>query len=396
MKIVYIVPEDRAFLNQRKELALKAKEAGYDVHVYSTLSPQSPQITDLGFTYHNINLSRDCFNPLKEISVILKICELHFKVRPDIVHNISIKPVFYGTIAARICNIPKIVNLINGLGFVFNDGGVLRKLIRTIISSCYFFIFKKDNIDLIFQNPDDKDYFLSQKFCSEKQAHLILGSGVNTNRFKFSQPSNNSITFAFISRMIWEKGVYELIEAARQLRSNGYDFDLLFIGEPDKKNPTSVPLKFLRQAHNDQVINYLGHQNDLPLLLEKVHVTILPTYYKEGIPLSLIESASSGKALITTDTPGCREIVKNYHNGVLIKPRDTHSLYEAMKKILDGDYDIKLLGSNSRKLVEESFSIDIIAQQTIDIYKKKQINKFVKPHPANFQIQQAAMSTLAH
>lgn len=368
-KVLFVVVEDKAFLIQRLNLALAVKEAGYDVYVASTKSEHSKEIEKLGFKYINTGASRKSKNPFKEILSIFKLYKIYRFIKPDIVHHISIKPVLYGSIAAKFAKVPKIINLINGLGYVFvEDYSFKRKLFKKFISLFYKFSLSSKNVRVIFQNPDDRNYFVENKIVDEEKCTVILGSGVDTEKFKPFPGPEGIIKVLFCSRMLWDKGIKYLIEASKMLKKDGVEFELTFAGEPDPSNPRSVTLNELNAWHNNGLINYIGFQNDMPKLLREHHIVVLPTYYREGVPLSLIEAASAGKAIITTDMPGCREIVKNEENGFLVKPKNSQDLYEKLKILIQSNQLRKDFSKESRKHVELLFSKEIVISATLSLY----------------------------
>jgi glycosyltransferase involved in cell wall biosynthesis len=372
MKIIYVVVEDRDFLNQRLNLALAAKKAGHSVVIASNKSELSSKITDYGFSYRDTKISRKERNLFLELKAIIRLIRIFKQEKPDVVHNISIKPVLYGSIAARLSGIPKIVNLINGLGYVYTDSlSLKRRLLRYFISSFYFLALRFSGANVIFQNPDDRDYFLKKKLVSNKKSFVILGSGVDVSWFspKKNWVDTGSPIILYCGRMLWEKGLLYLIDAVKKLKDDGLQFSLIFVGEPDPDNSGSIDLLDLYRWQNDGLVDYLGYHSDVLEIIRSSSIVVLPTYYREGIPLSLIESASVGKPIIATDMPGCREIVVNGSNGFLVPPRDSVAIYEKLKiLILDGELRQKM-GECSRSRAVRMFSKEIVNRETLALYR---------------------------
>jgi glycosyltransferase involved in cell wall biosynthesis len=371
MKIIFVNSEDHGFLNQRLNLALAVQKAGFEVVVASNRSALHTTISEYGFKYVDTGNKREGKNVFSQLSSIYRLYRIFRKEKPDIVHNISIKPVIYGSIAARLSGVPKIVNLVNGLGYVFIEHKSARRLVvKMLVKAMYRFSLASRRISVIFQNPDDRDYFIHEKITSKKNSYLILGSGVDTDIFSPSSeyPIKNNLTVLFFGRMLWDKGIEYLIDATKILKSEGIEFTLNLVGEPDKSNPSHINLDQLKKWENDGLINYLGYCSDMVEIIRASDLVVLPTYYREGVPLSLIEAASVGKPIVTTDMPGCREIVVDGVNGFLVPIKDSVALSDKIRKILLNK-DLRVsFGRKSRERAIYLFAKEIVAQQTIEIY----------------------------
>lgn len=371
MKIVFVNVEDHMFLNQRLNLALAAKEAGFKVVVASNKSELHTTISNYGFKYVDTRNKRQGKNIFVQILSIYRLYRIFRDEKPDVVHNISIKPNIYGSIAARLCGVPRIVNLVNGLGYVFtSDKSIRRFMIKKLVIHMYRFAFLSERIQVIFQNPDDQDYFIHKKITSKNNSHLVLGSGVDTSLFS---PSN-SMTFnskpvvLFFGRMLWDKGIGYLIEAKKILKADNIDFNLTLAGEPDDSNPSSIELEQIKKWESEGLIKFLGYCPDMVEIIRGSDLVTLPSYYREGVPLSLIEAASIGKPIVTTDMPGCREIVEDGVNGFLVPIKDSKALANKIKEILLNE-DMKVsFGENSRQRAIRFFSKEIVNKKTIEIY----------------------------
>jgi glycosyltransferase involved in cell wall biosynthesis len=295
------------------------------------------------------------------------------------VHHFTIKPAIFGSIAAKCTKVPIIVNTITGLGYAFEKPGFLRSLVKYL----YRFAFLgKPNV--IFQNRDDFAFFLSKGIVKRERAHIILGSGVNTETFRPTRSINSEsgLTFLLISRMLWSKGISQFAEAAEGIKKNFPNTHFImvggFSGAGAKGNPDSIPREWLHNANQKGYVRWLGR---VPLesvitLLDNCDVFVLPSYYPEGIPRSLIEAAAKGKAIITTDTPGCREVVKEGVNGFLVPPKDTASLAQAMTEFIRNPHLIKKMGRLSRKKAVELFDEKKVIQKTMMVYEQLRESKF--------------------
>ena len=371
MKIIYVNVEDHMFLNQRLNLALAAQKAGFEVVVASTKSDLHTDILGYGFKYVDTGNKREGKNVFSQISSIYRLYRIFRNEKPDIVHNTSIKPVIYGSIAARLSGIPKIVNLVNGLGYVFIEHKSVRRLVvKVLVKAMYRFALASRRISVIFQNPDDRDYFIDKKITSKNNSYLILGSGVDTDIFSPSSeyPVKHNLTVLFFGRMLWDKGIGYLIDAIKILKSEGIEFTLNLAGEPDKSNPSHITLEQLKKWEDNGLINYLGYCSDMVEIIRASDLVVLPTYYREGVPLSLIEAASVGKPIVTTDMPGCREIVVDGVNGFLVPVKDSVALADKIREILLNK-DLRVsFGQKSRERAIHLFAKEIVAKRTIEIY----------------------------
>jgi len=263
MKIIFINVEDHMFLNQRLNLALAAQKAGFEVVVASTKSDLHTDILGYGFKYVDTGNKREGKNVFSQISSIYRLYRIFRNEKPDIVHNTSIKPVIYGSIAARLSGVPKIVNLVNGLGYVFIEHKSVRRLVvKVLVKAMYRFALASRRISVIFQNPDDRDYFIDKKITSKNNSYLILGSGVDTDIFSPSSeyPVKHNLTVLFFGRMLWDKGIGYLIDAIKILKSEGIEFSLNLAGEPDKSNPSHITLEQLKKWE-DNVYSGSGRLN---------------------------------------------------------------------------------------------------------------------------------------
>jgi glycosyltransferase involved in cell wall biosynthesis len=413
-KLLYLVANDRYFCSHRLSLALTAKQHGYDVTVITPALGDHQKIIDAGLNFIPLSFKRGGLNPLSELKTIYQIWKIYKRIEPDVVHHVALKPVLYGTIAALMARIPHIVNAIAGLGHIFAAGSWLKLPLRFALR----FLLKHKNVKIIVQNPEDaeeirklvdchknrsfsKPTFLAlssshslrgsldprikseddtmkkviknivdDKEGSQKKSniHLILGAGVNLNKFKpKKEPPTPPLKIIHVSRLLWTKGIKELVEAGQILKKQGHDIQIQIVGEPDLENPAVIPAKTLKEWHDQNLIEWLGHRSDIADLYQQSHIACLASYYREGIPKSLIEAAACGKPIITCDMPGCRIIVEDGKNGFLIPPRDPKALAEAICKLLDLTLRQKM-SEASRLHAETYFGEEVINAQTLELY----------------------------
>lgn len=364
-KLLYVVNIPEFFLSHRLSLALLARENNYEVHVATTYSENFEKIKKYGFECHKIFLKRGSMNFIYDVLTFFSILKVLFKLKPNITHLLTAKCNIYGGLAAKFVSVPKVVHAITGLGHIFTDNKskILKKLV--------LFLYKisiNSSSSIIFQNRDNMNYFVNEKIVSSNQTRLIFGSGVDTNIFKFSKEkiSDNPIVL-FPSRLIIEKGLLTFIEASKILKDKRR-VRMLIAGDLDRENPSSISKDQLMRAVNLGFVEWNGHIEDMPSLLSDSSIICLPSYYPEGVPKSLIEAASCGRPIITTDTPGCNEIVRDNYNGKLIPIDSPEGLANEITNLIDSKSLRQKYGANGRKLVLEKFSSEIVNNATIQLY----------------------------
>lgn len=368
-RVLFLVPDDATFIVQRLVMARAVQEGGYDVHVACPDLGHAQKIRDLGFTHHDIDLNRGGLNPLADVVAFLRLVFFLARLRPDILQNVSIKPVVYGSTAATIVGIRRVVNLVNGMGYAFDKKGLKGTVVYYIAVALYRNALAMPGIRVIFQNPTDRQYFIEHKLVDEHKTLLIRGSGVDMLKFKPSElPHTQVPTVLFVARLLWTKGIRELIGAATQVRADGHDFRLMIVGEPDDRNPDTVPRDVLEKWHKDGVIEWVGRQTDMPSFYLRADVVCLPSKYREGLPLTLLEAASMGRPLIATDIPGCREAVISGVNGILVPPGEVAPLADALTKLISSRPLREQYGRASSRLVETEFSSFHVKRQLLAVY----------------------------
>lgn len=363
--LLYVVNDARYFLTHRSALALKAQEKGYVVHVITPVSKHVMDIRAMGFIYHPIKLSRSGMHPLQELSTIVQLFRLYRKIKPDIVHHITIKPICYGSVPAILLRVPKIVNTVPGLGEVFIANHFFARLRRVLVRGLYRFAFCTQRALAIFQNSDDEQLFLNHQLITPARSHLIKGSGVNMRQFVVTPlPGKPVVTLA--SRMLWTKGVGEFVQAARLLKDKT-DATFILAGEPDPKNPASISRAQLQAWHEEGIVQWVGFCDDIQSLFSQSSMVCLPSY-REGVPKVLIEAAACGRAIVTTDVPGCREIVRDGENGFLVPAKEAILLAEKINVLLQDPALQKTMGTRSREIAESEFSLRSVIERTLALY----------------------------
>ncbi len=369
-KILFFITEDWYFWSHRLPLARAMKDEGFEVLIATCVTDHGDRIKDEGFKLLPLRLNRSGKNPFQEIVSIIEIIRLYRRERPDIAHHVALKPVIYGAIAARFAGISNVVNALAGLGHVFSAKGLRASLVRFVISNMLRPALRQKKSRVIFQNPDDRDLFVSSGLVAEEQAALIKGAGVDTDLFAPSDdlPDGKPVAL-FASRMLWTKGVGEFVQMARELKKNNIDARVALAGSPDYHNPAAVPESELNKWDSEGVIEYWGKKDNMPAVMKSVSIVVLPSHYGEGVPKVLIEGAAAGKPLVAFDIPGCREIVRHGENGYLIPPGAVDAMYDAIRKLLLDPALRNSMGMAGRKIALEHFSERQVVKETLDLYK---------------------------
>ena len=366
-KIICFVYNTSQYLYKfRLMLMLDLINQGFHVVALAPEDRYSNNIIDAGIDYYPIKITNK-YNPIADLSIVFHLYRLYKKLGPVIIHHYTIKPVLYGTLAGRLAGIPCIINSITGLGYSFSSASIKRFLICTF----YYITHKSKNVHVIFQNPDDKIFFLERNLINATQANLIVSSGIDLNFFNYKSHLNirnsKNCTFLFLSRLLYEKGIKELVFAIEELYRRNNKVRLIIAGEVEKNNPRSVNMGWLEEKDKSPAISWVGYVDDVLDLLLNVDVMVLPSYYREGVPHSLIEALSVGLPIITTDMPGCRMVVKNQYNGFMIPPRDVGELLNAME-LLSKDRELRKKMGNKSLKIAKYFDIKKINNQTIALY----------------------------
>jgi len=366
-RLLYVVTEDWYFLSHRLPMARAAKTAGYEVHVATRLNSGKAAIEAEGFTAHALSWQRGSLSLSHSFGGVMELRRLLHEIKPDILHNIALKPVLLGSVAALGSGIA-VVNSLTGLGTLFigeaRVSGTTRKLVRLALQS----LLKGKRSKTVVQNPDDQAFVLNLGVAPENIV-LIPGSGVDTDYFTPLPEPPPPVTAAYVGRMLADKGVFTLIDAMSRLQAKGTKLQLLLAGDCDKENPGSLAPEQLREFANTIGINWLGHVADIRDVWRRAHFAVLASR-REGLPKSLLEAAACGRAMVATDAPGCREIAIAGETALTVPVDDAPALADAMAK-LAGDAALRQrFGKKARALVEQKFSAAAIGRDIVALYKE--------------------------
>ena len=368
-KLLYFVSEDHYFLTHKLPHALLALKNNFDVLIVCNTSKYKKKILSYGFNIKHINLDRKSINPFQEIKTLIQFIRIISDFKPDVIQSVALKPIIYSS----FCKIffSKMIKLnvysVVGLGYLFINKGTFNSFLRHLVEFFLkLFLNKKKNI-IVFQNNDDLSYFIKKKIIKKEQSILIPGSGVDTNYFKPMVKIKKKYDLIMHSRMLVDKGVYDLIDAIKILKIKNIKLKVLLLGSPDIKNRASIEREYLEDLDKKKVINWISSKSKVLSYIQQSKIGILPSY-REGFPKSLLESASCGLPLISTNVSGCREICIDGHNGFLSKVKDPHDLARVIEKLLFDRKSQLLMGRNSRKVCIEKFSDFEISSQFLKIY----------------------------
>jgi glycosyltransferase involved in cell wall biosynthesis len=370
-KILFVVTEDWYFYSHRLPLAVAAKAAGHDVAVATRSASHSALIEQAGVRVIPLRrLSRSSLNPIRELAALLELLVLYWRERPDVVHHVALKPVIYGSITARLIGVSARVNALGGLGFVFSSEKFLARILRPILIRAFQIICNAERSRLILQNQDDATLVTERAGVKPSHVRLIRSAGVDLKQY-FVQPLASGKPIAMLaSRLLWDKGVGEFVKAAILLRKQGINARFVLVGDSDTENPSSVSRQQLQEWHDAGVVEWWGYRNDMPEVLSQARIVCLPSYYGEGIPKILIEAMACARPIITTDMPGCRDLVRSNVNGVLVAPRNADDLALALKTLLPDLSTCQRMGEEGRKIAEEDYALPRVIEETMAVYRE--------------------------
>lgn len=370
MKILYIINEPWFFLSHRLPIALAAQEQGYAVHVATRDGAAVQEIISNGFVHHEISLSRNGSSIPSELNSLLAIWKLINNVKPDVLHLVTIKPVLYGGIASRFTSVNKVVAAVSGLGTLFLATGAKAKLKRKVGVELYRLALQSKKTTVILQNPDDKQLLIDLKAVKAEQTTLIRGSGIDLSTFQsIPENLNDTPVVTFAARLLFDKGLAEYIEAIRLLNKKGVVANYQIVGDLDLGNNTSATEQDIEEWKAIPNLVVLGYQKDMSTVFRDSNVVVLPSY-REGLPKVLIEAAACGRAVITTDVPGCRDAIEENKTGLLVPLKDSQALADAIEQLVT-DTELRVeMGIAGRQLAEREFAIEKVIEQHLSIYQQ--------------------------
>lgn len=367
---MFVVNVDWFFLSHRLPVALAAMREGYQVHVAVGITDRLPELQSYGFMVHPLRMRRGKAGIVSEWIAFTDLIRLFRSVKPDLVHLVTIKPVIFGGIAARIVGTPAVVAAISGLGFVFVDRGMRAWLRRVVVGSLYRIALGKSALKMIFQNTDDCDCLTQFAHLPASKHAIIRGSGVDLSHFKPGPLPAGVPVVVMACRLIADKGVWEFVEAARLLRMRSVSCRLCLVGALDPDNPVSLSDADLERIVSEGFVELWGPRADMPSVLAQAHIVALPSYYGEGLPKVLMEASACGRAVVTTDMPGCRDAVLPGQSGVLVPARNANALADVLERLLADPARCVEMGRVGRTFAQREFDLAGVVARHLGIYKE--------------------------
>ena len=368
-RLFIVVNQDFFFLSHRLPVATAALEAGYDVTIVSEDTGVSHKIREAGLKTINLPINKAGTNMKDEVKTLFFLYKLFRREKPDIVHLVGLKTMLWGSIACRLAGVKAMVSAVCGLGVLFDEKHAQSFMTQAILKVMRITHHKK-RLRVIFQNNDDKGIFQDAKIVNDSQCAFTNGSGINLQNYDYTpEPTEGPIKIIFTARMVEDKGTLVLIEAAKKLEPE-YKGKIQFLlcGGLDT-NPNGITKEMLESRCDGEYIQWLGHRKDVLELLKQSHIMAFPSWYREGLPKSVIEAEAIGRPIVTTDSVGCRDTVIDGKNGFLIPIKDSNALADALKKLIDSKELRETMGKNAREFAVNKFDIKDVTDVHLDVYK---------------------------
>jgi glycosyltransferase involved in cell wall biosynthesis len=371
-RLLFVANVSFSFIHNRLVLAQAAQAAGYEVHVATRIwrPEDSERIQQTGFQLHPIEVGRGDSGLLYDLRSIWYLCRLYRRLRPNLVHHLAMKPIVFGGLAARLSGIRSVVQAFTGLGHAFVGGTMISALRRKLVILALRVGCRRAGSVAILQNQADIEELVTERVIPREQTVLIKGSGVAVGEIDVRPEPAGVVRVVLPGRMLREKGVEDFVSAAEQLRASGVSAEFLLAGDTDPSAHGGLSLEQLNDWTRSGSVKYLGFVQDIPKLFSSCHIICLPSYYREGLSKSLIEAAACGRAIVTTDWPGCRDVVQDGVNGLLVPARNVPSLAMALKSLIDNAKLRQQFGAAGRELAASEFDLSIVVEQTLTVYKK--------------------------
>jgi len=369
LKLLFLAADESNFWFHRLAVARAARDAGAEVIVMTRLGQYHSLLEQEGFRIIPWRISRRSLGPVQEVLTFFEVLSAYRREEPQLVHHVALKAIIYGGAAAVFCGEIPAVNAVAGLGRVFTISTPAMLILRRVLSIVLRWVFEASNCRVTLENDDDRDLLVTEKIIAPAKTVVIPGVGIDTEYFS-PRPEPDGIPVVMLpSRMLWEKGVAQFVEAAGELREKGVSARFVLVGAPDLESRGYIPESQLRSWADTEIVEWWGTRDDMPAVLGKAHVVCLPSYYREGIPRVLIEASACGRAIVTTNAPGCRQVVRQGENGLLVPVRDARALAAAIFSLLQNPKLREQMGSAGRARAVHEFSQDKIVRQTFDVYR---------------------------
>jgi glycosyltransferase involved in cell wall biosynthesis len=367
-KILFVVPDDWYFWSHRRPIASAALQNGYNVFVAARVDAFGEKIIEAGFRLIPLCLDRSSYSLFHELRTISELRNIYRREKPDIVHHIALKPILYGSMAALGNSRMQVINAFAGLGYLVSSPSFKAQALKRVLWKMFRFLLNRPNSFLLLQNREDRDLLVAEIGVPQERTTIIRGSGVDVNEFQAKAESPGIPIVLLSSRMLWIKGVSDFVEAAKLLREKGMNARFVLAGDTDPGSPGAIPREKLQEWQNAGPVEWWGHQQSMSRMLQESAVVCLPSHGGEGVPKALIEAAASERAIVATDVPGCRDIVRHGTNGLLVPPKNPAALADAIALLLNDAPLRAAMGRRGREIAVNEFSEEQVIEQTLALY----------------------------
>jgi glycosyltransferase involved in cell wall biosynthesis len=368
-KILFFIGADWYFCSHRLLLARGLHQAGYEIVVLTHVTNDGERIRKEGFRLVESTLARGSLNPLSDLRSFVGTLRTYRRERPDIAHHVGIKPILYGSLAGVMTSTPAMVNAFAGMGYLFNSTDRKARIVRRGVVAAMKALLNRRNTRVILQSEDARDSMVKAGFLEQERIAVIRGSGVDVSEFVPSAEPPGIPLVVLASRMLWDKGVREFVEASRILKARKVPVRMALVGAPDPANPSAIAVSQLAAWRDEGSVEWWGHQSEMPAVFSQCHVVCLPSYH-EGVPKVLIEAAASGRPLIASDIPGCREVARHMENAILVEPHSAPALADAISVLARDKALRSRLGERGRQIAVDEFSVDDVIARTRAVYEE--------------------------
>ncbi|MFO0664272.1 MAG: glycosyltransferase family 4 protein [Polyangiaceae bacterium] len=366
-RVLFIVASDWYFWCHWMGIAKCVKAAGYDVYVTTPAGKYVKLIEAEGLKHIATPMDRQGRNPLNDVRSLAALVKIMRELKPALVHTVAIKPILYGSLAAKLTGVPAVVHAMPGMGYVFVNDQLLARVLRHGVAAGFKLAFAGAGTRVIIQNPDNLETWIERGVVKRERTAVIRGVGIDTSRFAPTEEPSGPPLVILPARLLYDKGVAEYVESARILKKRGVAARFALVGVGDPGNPASVPPEDTKRWEREGTVELFGWRDDMPEVLAEAAIVCLPSY-GEGLPTALLEAASCGKPLVATDVFGCREVVHDGKNGFLVPAKDAKALAGALEKLIVDPSLRKRMGAEGRKLVVDEFSLEIVGKRTLAVY----------------------------
>ena len=368
-RLMLVVTDDWYLWSHRVGLAVAARDAGYEVTLVTHVGEHGERIRALGLSLVDVDFARGRLSPWANLRTVHALCGIYRHLEPHLVHHVAIKPIVLGSVAAAWVRVPAVVNALAGLGTALTSSHVKARLARPVLRPALAWAMRRPRSYAVVQNAENAKFVASLGVRPERIS-LVRGAGVDVRTFRPQPEPDGPIRVTMVSRLLRDKGVREFVEAASLVRKVRDDIVFTLVGAPDEGNPTSVPTEQVRSWAAEGLVEWWGHREDVAEVLAGSHVAVLPTYYGEGVPKTLLEAAACGRPIVATDVPGCREVVHHGGNGLLVPARDARALADAITALADDPARRAAMGAEGRRRAETEFAAERIHAETLRVYER--------------------------